>query len=52
VWWNTPVIPALGKLKQEDPELRDQPELYSKTLSQKQKKKMGWWSGSSGTKTA
>jgi hypothetical protein len=40
-WWHTPVILALGRLRQEDREF-SQPELHSKILSQtkqQQKKK-------------
>jgi hypothetical protein len=33
------IIPALGRLRQEDWEFKASPELHSKTLSQKKKRK-------------
>jgi hypothetical protein len=37
-WWYTSVIPAFGKLRQEDSQALGLPGLYSKILSQKKKK--------------
>jgi hypothetical protein len=38
-WWYVPVIPALGRLRQ-DCEFKNQPELHSKILSKQKEKKI------------
>jgi hypothetical protein len=39
VWWCTPIIPALGKLRQENLEFEVQYRLYNKTLSGKKRER-------------
>jgi hypothetical protein len=40
VWWYTPVIPAVGRLQQEDLEFEGSLGYISKTLSQKNQKQI------------
>jgi hypothetical protein len=39
VCWNTPIIPALGRLRQKDHRIQGQPGLHSKTLTLKNERK-------------